>query len=93
MAVTTIAATIVIFLKIFLKAFLITFLKTLNLKILNLKILVILNLKILKTLIILVDLKTLIAAVKRILIIKKGGYITITVKYDISEREYYYTVG
>ena len=93
MTIATIAITVVIFLKIFLKVFLITFLKILNLKILNLKILIILKLKILKILIVLIDLETLITIVKRILIIKKKDYITITIKYNISKREYYYIVS
>ena len=93
MAITAIITAVVIFLKIFLKVFLVTFLKILNLKILNLKVLIILNLKILKILIILIDLETLITIIKRMLIIKKRGYITITIKYNISERGYYYIVN
>ena len=93
MAIAAVATTIVIFLEVFLKAFLITFLKILNLKTLDLETLIILDLKVLKVLMILIDLKTLIAAVKRMLAIEKEGYITITVKYDISERGCYYAVG
>ena len=82
-----------IFLEIFLEASLVAFLEALDLEALNLKALVVLDLKALEVLVALIDLKALMVVVKRVLAIEEGGYITITMKYDISKRGCYCAVN
>ena len=72
-----------IFLEAFLEASLVAFLEAL----------VALDLEALEALVALVGLEALMAAVKRVLAIEEGGYITMTVKYDVSERGCYCVVG